>query len=1011
MYEQTFQLTSRPFNNVPTPEHYFASSSSQQALDMARMCIDRSTGPVVLVGSVGMGKSLMLQMIGQSFGDRFDVVQIECSRMEQRSELLQSILFELDLPYSGLSEGELRLTLMGHLKKKEPTNDGMLLLVDEADRLSVELIEELRLVTNQVRQGRSVVQLVLAGTQRLEETLNDPKLASFNQRISVRSVLQSLTKKEIEQFVYEHIERAGRNGSELFNDHAIDEIWTITDGCPRVINQLCDQSLILAASRDHQPINRTIIREVWAEMQNMPGSFTACPNEVESSEASESTDGQGDGESQFAVVEFGQLDDGNLDDANGSSSFEAADQAPVTEEIPDPFSAQPPVEQPFVDDSPAETGDALGAQHWSTGSAAAGLGLGLAAAGGLGMESLKDPFAPQDEVLADGNTESARIESLQQEQEELFHQTGRHNDGDTVEFVDNNGAAADEAGNADEGYDMIPADPFRLSVETEDFGKANSAVENVLNENSTEVVTDEESSRFIDAQFGLVEETPENGGSFEPPAITSYTNQANFGDASEQFTATENSQPANLQPVEPAVDPFAEPFEEEEMLQDAYSPFVAKQNQSSLGVTSADLSQLTPIDEEEDNFGTTPAEEAIDDLDSLESITQESAGTTDHDVAAIGKGDFVSEDPFAEDAQAQPEQLSNLWQDDPATAFTLSADNLPPQVDSSTPSTFVPTQSVPTEIGATADSSDVDPDLAKLTGIDTDLEALTSDLQSATTFDETLSKPSTMMDLNDLVPGHMLAAKEDEYHQSSESQNQPPHNLADDSPADSVDNEDSSNPYRAPQESAADSAKVYSPDANLADGVDNVTDSQEAARRKAEDFLRTLHAQRESAAVEGPQFSQQQYVQSPGQAGGDPSETDNANEVVENTTSDADDGSHVLKEIFRQQQIIDQVHFTQPPEESASPQSPQSSEHQADSYSVEYPVTEHESYQQPGQPPVNKDDRDMLYVNQSSQYESPEKPEEPVENPLFPQVDTSTGNANRMDYNQLFDQLRNVQKD
>ena len=115
MYEQTFQFSSRPFNSVPRLEDFFAGPSYQQAIDVAHMCVDRSTGPVVVVGSVGMGKSLMLQKIGQSFEARFDVVHIECSRLEERSELLQSILFELKLPYNGLSEGELRLGLMGYL--------------------------------------------------------------------------------------------------------------------------------------------------------------------------------------------------------------------------------------------------------------------------------------------------------------------------------------------------------------------------------------------------------------------------------------------------------------------------------------------------------------------------------------------------------------------------------------------------------------------------------------------------------------------------------------------------------------------------------------------------------------------------------------------------------------------------------------------------------------------------------------------------------------------------------
>jgi len=501
MYEQTFQFSSRPFNSVPRLEDFFAGLSYQQAMDVAHMCVDRSTGPVVVVGSVGMGKSLMLQKIGQSFEARFDIVHIECSRLEQRSELLQSILFELNLPYNGLSEGELRLSLMGYLKEGKGADDGVLLLVDEADRLSVELIDELRLITNQIRDGRSLVQLVLAGTQRLEESLTDPKLASFNQRIAARCFLQNLSKKETEQFIYQHIEQAGRSGDEIFDDEAVDEIFQNTDGCPRLINQLCDQSLLLAASRDQQPVDQPLIREAWAEMQNMPlASVDNGPADVPCN-----------GESA-CVVEFGQLGDHEAD-----SGFEDSSTDPVGE---DPFAVQPPedsgnfeedqyVEADSVEANYDEQGDQV-EQDYETAaednqetadstaddSGIAGIhasAAALAASAFAATAFNSDPFAPQDEEqqLEDGNTESERIASLEQEQEELLEQTRGSDDSDEVQSAYEEPSYSDQS----EFEDVGSADPFDASDSAEDRTEYEG-------EEETEVVAQAEADEQCDATEG-----------------------------------------------------------------------------------------------------------------------------------------------------------------------------------------------------------------------------------------------------------------------------------------------------------------------------------------------------------------------------------------------------------------------------------------------------------------------------------------------------------------------------
>ncbi len=1121
MYEQTFQFSSRPFNSVPRLEDFFAGISYQQAMDVAYMCVDRSTGPVVLVGSVGMGKSLMLQKIAQSFESRFDIVRIECSRLEQRTELLQSILFELDLPYSGLSEGELRLSLMRYLKQNEQSNDGLLLLVDEADRLSVELIDELRLITNQLRDGRSIVQLVLAGTQRLEDSLTDAKLASFNQRIAARCVLQNLNKKETEQFIYQHVKNADRQGEEIFDSEAIDEIHHNTDGCPRLINQLCDQSLILAASRNKQPVDRALIREAWAEMQNMP--ILTDPFDAGFSNAADDLLGQMESGS---VVEFGQLGDSALASSSENNLEIVGDEDPFTPNASD--EPQNEIYEEASDDSTeeqTESDEASDTQEEPTHSTPSGLQFVTPALGGLAAFS-SDPFAPQNEEerLEDGNTESDRISSLEQEQNDLFEQI-RHQQNNVVDDSSDQSdeevrTAFEVLGLNEQGIEppivdeMIPADPFRLPSESADSVDPDvvaederddaddaspllratedtvGSIENECTYDQNGTIDDTAHPRSlnkpsIEDQLGLTDPEPDEPSSYQPPSFEQQpvVEPNNFDSSTDGDSSTGGDElPENTDaPTSPyahgnAVDPFAETFEEEEMLQDAYSPFVAQQNQASLEVTSDQLSHLTPLDEGHDPdqvenanpWNAQTPELAIEELDETEvsaDSPESTAGFRAGNVESIGTGDFVSNEPLQEEQDFEPTHSSappkNLWQLDPATQFQL-----PDLVETETPSTFVPIPSVPNELGPVSFSKEEiaheisatteDPfapqgELAEKASaeapliaqsyappVDEDLEALTKDLDSAATFDYVHPQNSAenpaddperqppvqggslqggMMDLNDLVPSHMLQDMEASNVAQSHSIVQP-------------ESQSTAIPTEYPRDNFAARAEStnlggsYSPHAEI-DGLRSPTSSaNDEARRNTEEFTRTFNARREIEAASeieaSEQLTSEQLTSEQLQSHQQPQVQADASDA--STPIPKEQSQEILREIFSQQQILDQVHYTDGSQPEVNPPAPgtigmgeqhdsqqASAPHAngADSVSVECPVTEYEGYQQPGNPPAEHDDRDMLYVNESQQYSPPETPPTPP-HPPFPNVTTSTGNAERMDYNQLFDQLRNA---
>lgn len=307
MYEQVFSFTSRPFTAAPYVKHYFAGEAIQNALEQTRLNVDRGAGPVVVVGATGTGKTLLLAILEVSYRDQIKVVNLACARLQERKDLLQSILHRLQLPFQGLSETELRFSLMDYLEPNSSCVNGIVLLVDDAHNLPASLLDELGLLTNFVADGQSRVRLVLAGSHRLEENLNEAKLESLNQRIASRCYLENMSRSEASRYVVEHVARVGGNGEKLFPESACRAIHEATDGYPRLINQVADHALMLAATRGMSEITEDCVREAWADVQSIPATF-----QPQMPAMSESSDLGSD--ENWSVLEFGQLDDGEGDD-------------------------------------------------------------------------------------------------------------------------------------------------------------------------------------------------------------------------------------------------------------------------------------------------------------------------------------------------------------------------------------------------------------------------------------------------------------------------------------------------------------------------------------------------------------------------------------------------------------------------------------------------------------------------------------------------------------------------
>lgn len=297
MYESHFLLSHRPFTPAPNADAYLPTGTLEQARQTLTRCIERGEGPGLVIGPAGTGKSLLCNILAQHFRGKLQVAHLAGARLCTRRALLQNILFELKLPYRDMDEGELRLSLVDHLEPRSGGPEGLLLLVDEAHTLPLRLLEEVRLLTNVVRDGQSRVRLVLAGGMALEERLSSPKLESFHQRIAARCYLQSMGRDETIYYVQEQIRRCGASADSVFTADAQAAIHTATDGIPRLINQLCDHALMLTALGGKRQLDAAGIEEAWADLQQLPLPLHEGP-----------TVGSGSG-SAGGVVEFGQLSD------------------------------------------------------------------------------------------------------------------------------------------------------------------------------------------------------------------------------------------------------------------------------------------------------------------------------------------------------------------------------------------------------------------------------------------------------------------------------------------------------------------------------------------------------------------------------------------------------------------------------------------------------------------------------------------------------------------------------
>jgi type II secretory pathway predicted ATPase ExeA len=261
-----FGLRQRPFPTTPDSSVYYPATTHEQALERLLQGLRQEEGILLLTGEPGTGKTLLCHCLLERLEANRPSILLTNSHLRDRVSLLQALLFDLSLPYEGRSEQEMRLALTGHLLESFSKGSRTVVLIDEAQHLSADLLEELRLLGNLEGRSGKAVQIILVGLPSLLQTLGQPGLRPLAQRLAVQASIERLDVAEAADYLLHHLRLAGGQAEEIFSTEALQMLAQASGGVPRVLNQLGRHALALAAMVGAEQVDIEAALEVLARL-------------------------------------------------------------------------------------------------------------------------------------------------------------------------------------------------------------------------------------------------------------------------------------------------------------------------------------------------------------------------------------------------------------------------------------------------------------------------------------------------------------------------------------------------------------------------------------------------------------------------------------------------------------------------------------------------------------------------------------------------------------------------
>jgi general secretion pathway protein A len=262
MYKKFFGLKESPFNVNPDPRYLFLTPHTQEALACLTYGIETRKGFILLTGEVGTGKTTLInKLLEWLHKERVFTAFVFNPRLSV-SQFFDFMMADFGIPCESRQKGQMLVKLNQWLLDRYQAGERAVLVVDEAQNLSPQMLEEIRLLTNLETSTEKLLQIVLSGQPELEQKLKQPELRQLRQRITLRAKTRPLTLEETHGYILERMRIAGAENPDIFSPEAVAVVHRYARGIPRVTNLLCEHALVSSFVDQKNPVPAEIVEEV-----------------------------------------------------------------------------------------------------------------------------------------------------------------------------------------------------------------------------------------------------------------------------------------------------------------------------------------------------------------------------------------------------------------------------------------------------------------------------------------------------------------------------------------------------------------------------------------------------------------------------------------------------------------------------------------------------------------------------------------------------------------------------
>ncbi len=277
MYKEHFGLKENPFNINTDPRYLYLTRRTQEAMSCLTYGIEAGKGFILLTGEVGTGKTTLLNKLLETLHEQGVATAFVFNPRLTESQFFDYMLADFGITCKSRMKSQVLFKFHQWLLDRYQAGQKTVLVVDEAQNLSRQMLEEIRLLTNLETSTEKLLQIVLAGQPELEQKLNSRELRQLRQRIALRAKTLPLTQEETSGYIFERLRIAGHNGEEIFTPLAVEAVHKHARGIPRVTNLLCEHALIRTFLGQQKVVSPETVEDVTRDFSLDEGDLLAQP--------------------------------------------------------------------------------------------------------------------------------------------------------------------------------------------------------------------------------------------------------------------------------------------------------------------------------------------------------------------------------------------------------------------------------------------------------------------------------------------------------------------------------------------------------------------------------------------------------------------------------------------------------------------------------------------------------------------------------------------------------------